>query len=194
MEQKQKNRKKVILVASMLAVLGVSTIGGVAFAKYVTKIEGEGSMKVAKWNPSINEIELSNTHYTAETLTEDRIAPGTKGSFDVVINGGGTETGIDYTVKIKNIQNKPTNLYFKVDGVKCETVEGAIAACTGHIDQKDTNQVVTKTVEWVWDYETGTTEEEKDTNDEIDTEEGKLAQTMSFDVEVKAVQSRPVEA
>ena len=194
MEQKQKNRKKIILVASMLAVLGISTIGGVALAKYVTKITEEGSMKVAKWNVSIDEIELSNTHYTAETLTKDRIAPGTKGTFDVAINGEGTETGIDYTVKIKNIQNKPTNLYFKVDGVKCETVEGVIAACSGHIDQEDTNEVVTKTVEWVWDYETGTTESEKDTNDEIDTEEGKLAQTMSFDVEVKAVQTRPVEA
>ena len=188
-----KTRKKVAVVISLLAVLGV-TIGGSAFAKYVTKIEADGSYKVAKWDVSVDEIELSNTHYTAQTLTNERIAPGTRGSFDVVINTSGTETGIDYSVKIKNIENMPTNLYFKVDGQKCEKVEDIINICSDHINQEDTNEIVTKTIEWIWDYETGNTEEEINANDEIDTMEGELAQTMSFDVEVRAVQTRPVEA
>lgn len=190
---KKQNAKKIIMGASMLALLGVSIAGGGALAKYISKIDGEGSMKVAKWNVQMDEIELSNKHYTAQTLTENTIAPGTQGSFDVVIDAGGTETGVDYTVDISNIENKPTNFYFEVDGNKCTTVDGVIKALTGHIDANATNKKVEKTVNWKWDYETGSNSSEIEANDVIDTNDGKIANSMEFDVTVKAVQSRPVE-
>ena len=189
---KKEKTKKIIMGVSTLALLGTTILGGGALAKYISKISGVGSIDVAKWNVNMDEIELSNTHYTAQTLSENVIAPGTEGSFDVVIDAGGTETGVDYTVDISNIENKPTNLYFEVDGAKCTSIDGVIEALSGHIDANEENKKVEKTVNWKWDYETGSSSSEIETNDEMDTDEGKLANSMEFDVTVKAVQSRPV--
>ena len=90
------------------------------------------------------------------------------GSFDVNINAQGTETGVDYTVKLDEINNKPENLYFMVGDTECRTIAQLETALAGHFDADDTEKSVTKTVRWIWDYETknnGKTDEENNLQD-----------------------------
>ena len=88
-------------------------------ATVLVYVKGKGVIEVAKWaflvngeTASITNINLGKT-YTAETLAQNTIAPGTRGSFDIVIDASGSEVGIDYDVKFLNQTNKPANLKFK---------------------------------------------------------------------------------
>lgn len=51
----------------------------------------------------------------------------------------------------------------------------------------------TITVGWKWDYETGSTKEEIEKNNKIDTEEAKYINDYTFDIVVTGTQVRPQE-
>lgn len=192
-----KNKKKIIIASAIILLIVI--ISGFAYAKYVSMVKGTGSLQVAKWSFLVNDekeefgvLDLGKQEYNDKTISDGIIAPGTKGSFDVRINAKGTETGVDYTVKIDSIKNKPENLYFKVGNVECNTITELETALAGHFDADDAEKNTTKTVEWIWDYNTvnnGKTEEENDIQDTID---GEKANEFTFNIVVTGIQVRPV--
>ena len=192
-----KNKKKAIIISAIL--LLIILVSGLVYAKYISMVKGTGSLQIAKWSFLVNneredfgELDLGEQKYNVKTISDGLIAPGTKGSFEVNINAEGTETGIDYTVKIDNIMNKPENLYFKVGNVECNTINELETALSGHFDADDTEKNITKTVEWIWDYNTvnnGKTEEENDRQDTID---GENANNFTFNILVTGTQVQPV--
>ena len=194
---KKENLKKAIKKSSIVLLLGTLVFGGGVFAKYVASNNGNGSMQVAKWNVEFGEIELSNTNYTAATLAEGKIAPGTSGSFNVSMDATGTQTAIDYTVTFNNVTNVPKNMYFVVDNTEYATLAEVGQALSGHFNANDSSKSLNKTVQWKWDYETTTSKDGLRTtlvaNDAQDTIDGEAALTMSFNVVVTATQS-PVTA
>ena len=194
---KEKLRNNKILNIGIVAILIFSVITIMAYAKYLTTINGTGSLDVAKWsfkvndkNDSLGTIDMGRNTYTASTLTANKIAPGTSGSFDLKIDASNTEIGVDYTIKLDNIQNKPTNLYFTVDGTKLTTVSQLQQGWQGTIDANAQSKVKTVTVNWAWDYTTGTGAT-LTANDNIDTAEGKTANSLSFDIAVTGTQVEP---
>lgn len=188
----EKRAKKVSIMSIMMICI-LFLVVGLTIAKYITTGSKAGSMQYAKWNVTITESDLDNTKYTSETLKADRIAPGTEGTFKIKIDATGTETGVKYDIDFTNIENKPANMYFVVGDTRYNSFDELATGISGVINANDSNKVVESTVKWVWDYETGSTEEEKNSNDLIDTNEGIAGGTMTFNANVTATQVQPAK-
>lgn len=188
---------KKIIIGATLAAIGVSSILGITHSKYVNKVSGNGETEIAKWYFSVNEstekmetIKLADT-YNQDTLLDGKIAPGTSGSFNLIVDAGDSEVGVKYEVDFQNETNKPTNLKFKYNGEVLDEIEEYEKFFTGTIDADDSNKTRTLTVEWEWPYETGVDETSILENDKIDTDEGVEAQDYKFDVVVTGTQVIP---
>lgn len=188
--------KKIVigLIVTLIIVAGIFT--GYTLSKYTNTITGNGETEIAKWIFKVNgetekfaTIKLADT-YDQTTLIDGKIAPGSSGSFDLVIDATGAEVGIDYKVDFQNEINKPTNLKFKYNEQTLEKIEDFEQFFKGTIDANDENKIRTLTVQWEWPYETGT-EAQIDANDKIDTLEGVQALDYTFDIIVTGTQVIP---
>lgn len=195
--KKQKNIKKKILILLILLLIILVTLLGNTYSKYITKVEGKGVIQVAKWAFLVNgqtatmtNINLAQT-YNASTLIANRIAPGTRGSFDIVIDATGSEVEIDYDVKFLNQNNKPTNLKFNYNGNIVSSINELEQFLNGNIPANSNEKIKTFTIEWFWNYETGNTKEEIASYDAKDTQDGKTLDKYSFDVVVTGRQVEP---
>ena len=197
----KKNKKRILLIALLLLViLFMIVIGKDSYSKYLTQVNGKGIIEVAKWaflvngeTASITNINLSKT-YKAETLTQNTIAPGTRGSFDIKVDTTGSEVGINYNVKFENENNKPQNLQYIYDGHIVNSIKELEPFLTGTIDANSNEKIKILTIEWNWPYETGSTENEKFIQDVEDTTDGKLLENYSFNIIVTGTQVEPIVA
>lgn len=170
-----KSNKKRLFVVVLLALLLVVLVLGYTFSKYKQSIEVSTKSTVAKWSfaGSVLNAKNSSTETTisladtveSSTIKEQRIAPGTKGTFNIVIDATGSEVDLDYDVSVKSETRKPTNLYFTYNGEKYTTLKSLIDMVNGkntkefsgtieHAKSSNDSQVVTYTVGWEWPYET----------------------------------------
>lgn len=189
----KKGQKRTLLVAVLLLLVGVTAyFGASTYAKYVSEITGnKAEVKVAKWDfvddneTQEFEIELANA-VDESTLVEDRIAPGTSGSFKIVLNNKDTETGVDFTVTLDSITNKPTNLkFYRNNDFTGEVVPGT-TQITGQLEANDATDLEIP-IYWQWAYETA----EIATNDPVDTADGVAANELTVGVTIKGVQTAP---
>lgn len=196
MSKKSKLKKYFIIIAGILVASTLLILGEITYSRYYTKIDGIGNAQIARWAFKVNneiqtikDIKLNNTINT-DKIEKNKIAPGSKGSFDIVIEAENSDVAIDYEIKFDNEQNKPTNLKFKYDGTTAaDTLKELENLLKGRINANDTNKVITKTIEWAWDYETGTNDEEIANNDKIDTQDA--GKDYTFDISVTGVQVNP---
>ena len=214
-KQRQRPKHELhLLIICIISVIMVSlSIGIYAWARYTTVESGSAQAQVAKWNFGLklkngdNEVtEGSGVLDLAATLSydhvaDDRIAPGTVGEFQVIIDTTGTETDMVYDVII-NITDCPRNLIFKrVDENNVETLlsGGEQTSLTRtlifskylKVNPTSEHGVHTETIKWEWPYETGTTDEEIAANDDIDTlDEGRTVQ-MRISVRGTEVMNAP---
>ena len=99
-----KKSRKIILAVIALAIILMSFVGGQVYAKYMSKVEGHGTAEVAKWNFKVNEKEEQlqaislNSTINNKTVSNNKIAPGTQGSFQIKLDATGAEVGIDYNL------------------------------------------------------------------------------------------------
>ena len=202
MEKISKGLGKKILLGVTVAVIGIGSLLASTHSKYTNKITGNGETEIAKWHFTVNgatetasTIHLADT-YNPSTLINGKIAPGTSGSFDLVVDSTGSEVGVNYVVDFRNETNKPSNLKFKYkDGNTVRTfnnLEDLETYLKGTINANDTNKTRTLTVSWEWLYETGTATQIP-ANDKIDTNEGLSALDYSFDVVVTGTQVVPTK-
>ena len=119
MEKKKKNAI-LLLVLLLLVAISASYIAG-TYAKYTSEIKNNnGTATVAKWAFDTDNtaqtltINLAET-YDESTLVDGKIAPGTQGSFNIALSNENSEVGVDFTIKINSITDKPTNLKFYKD-------------------------------------------------------------------------------
>lgn len=193
---KEKLKKGVAYSAILLSVATIGIVGGNTYSKYLTKIDGEGSATIARWSfkannqtQKITNIKLTNT-YNENKLLKGTIAPGTKGSFDIVLDATGADVAIDYAVTFDNIQNKPQNLKFTYNETTASSLEGLEEVLKGRIGLND-SRTKTLTINWDWKYQTGTTATEIANNDKIDTNDA--AKTFTFDMVITGTQVNPGE-
>ena len=192
-----KKKTKIVLIVIVIAVILVSFIGGQAYAKYMSKVTGNGVGEIAQWRFKVNEneekmqtISLNSTIYNF-TLANGRIAPGTAGSFEINIDGSGSGVAIFYTVNFQNETEKPKNLKFKYDGKEFESIELLNHWIVGTIHGDTDAQQRSFIIEWEWPYETGNTPEEIAENDERDTIDAKNISDYRYDVVVTGTQVQP---
>lgn len=189
---------KIITILSLTLTLSVVAACGMlanTYAKYTGETTGSGTMTVAKWNFEKDNPEKTFTINFDGTVDEDtlatgKIAPGTKGKFDVDLCNTQTDTGVDYTITLDQIIGMPQNLKFYTAESRGDNVElkpnDVNSKITGKLTPHQTSHKVT--IYWEWKYSTGTEDDTKDTTD------GKNATGTPFSVGVtiKGVQTTPV--
>ena len=185
---KSKNKGAVVVLA--LALIVAIVLSMYAYSKYTSTLTGNGTSTVAKWSFKVNgqtqtipDINLGETMDAHSNVVDKKLAPGTSGHFDLILDGSGSEVAIDYNIKLA-ITQKPTNLKFYLDD-KYQTpiseTDGTLNIA-GSIALEDVNTPLTKTIYWQWPYETGKTSNEIDKNDETDTKDSGKNVTMTITV------------
>lgn len=190
-------KKKIIIVLAVLCGILLAFLGGQAYAKYITEVKGDGIAEVATWNFKVNgekeqvqEIRLAST-YNNETLVNNRIAPGTSGNFNIIVDTTDSEVGIAYHIAFKEEVNKPTNLKFIYENVEYNSIEELEDKLSGVINANDENKIKTLNIGWKWDYETGSSPEEILANDILDTKDAQDIENYTFQVSVTGTQVQP---
>ncbi len=154
------NKKDRSMLLIVLLVLVGLTSGYVSstYAKYTSTIEKDSSATIAKWsfdeeNSDTNLIIDFASTYDPSTLVENRIAPGTAGSFSIALTNAETETGVDYTLSFGQAQGVPTNLKFYEDNSYSNEINITSDTLTGTLEPGDATGVEIKFY-WKWAYET----------------------------------------
>ena len=195
----KKIHKKIIITLCALIIIALSITGGYTYSKYRTQVYGTAVMEVARWVFVVNgspyqmhRIDLTSTCKPG-TLVGNKIAPGTKGEFEIVIETAKSETAIEYEVKFDNETSlKPQNLYFSCDGVTTNSIQELEKVLTGVIEPTPQNEdnAVIKKITWEWKYETGDKGEIVQ-HDVEDTDMGVRLTRYSFDIMVIGTQVDP---
>lgn len=192
-----KKRKRIVLLVIAIIAILVSFIGGQSYAKYMSKITGQGTADIANWKFKVNDKEEQiqtiylRSKVNNETLTSNKIAPGTEGDFQIKIDATCSEVGINYSIRFENESKKPTNLKFTYDDKVYNSLSDLQQDLIGVINSNDEEKVKILTITWEWKYETGNTDQEKAANDIIDTQEAKIISNYSFDVIISGTQVMP---
>ena len=171
-------RKRSSMMVRLVAVLAVTMmftmcfVGG-TFAKYTSSGTGTDSATVAKWSFKVGETDIATT----DTFTFDLfktikdsdginnetdmssgdgtiIAPGTQGSFDLVLTNASQVTAqyaIDYTVT----NNNDIPVKFSVDGGTTWTNDLADVAASDSTKLAANSGTTTIKVQWKWDFNGG---------------------------------------
>lgn len=155
-------------VAVVLCLITMSLTSG-TLAKYASEASGNATATVAAWkvafkdgsgaefNDSSNKLELNlkdTNQETANLVATDKIAPGTKGSFDLKVDGTGTEVAFTYTIELDVSSCTDAPLVFYKDSIadanKVTATDNKITV-TGDVMADDTGTVATQTIWWQWD-------------------------------------------
>ena len=90
-----KKKKKILFAILILLGIILSFIGGKTFSKYTSAVQGTGTAEIANWVFKVNgkedlvqSVDLLST-YNNETLVDNKVAPGTSGGFDIIIDATG---------------------------------------------------------------------------------------------------------
>lgn len=176
-QPRKKNAGVTALIAMLLIITTLaSCIGLYAWAKYITNKNGRATVDVAKWNFNLSlragqntvttptqTLDLATTTY--QNLANDRIAPGTSGEFDIVINTQGTEVSLNYDVTIA-ITDCPRNITFsRQQGTDASTLETVSAGGTDtfartihfskYVPVANASGEFVEKIKWNWPYEGG---------------------------------------
>ena len=120
------SKKKALIVLVVVLVALIAFIGGQAYAKYVSEVRGNGIAEVATWsfkvngqNEQVEEINLAST-CNNETLVNNKIAPGTTGSFNIIVDATDSDVGINYNITFTEEEIEANDLIDTKDGTNIE--------------------------------------------------------------------------
>lgn len=190
-------KKKIISIIAIIIAVVLSFVGGQTYSKYVTEVRGDGTAQIATWDFKVNgqkeqvqTISLGST-YDESTLVNGKIAPGTRGSFQIIVDGTGSDVGIDYKIKFLNENSKPQNLKFYYNEKQYNSILELEDELSGTIDANAEDKTKTFTINWEWQYETGNNPTEIASNDKIDTQNAQEIENYTFNVNVSGTQVVP---
>lgn len=201
--EKKKKRTGIIAISALLCI-SILSFGIWGWARYSSILTGNGTATVAKWDfgsaTTSTTVNLANASFN--NVADKTIAPGTKGSFNVEVNAGTSNVTVNYTIKLSNFSNKPTNLKFYSDSSykTVITPSNGVYSITGSIAYNATTKKVTVPIYWEWPYTTTTPANATNytvnnvaitSNDEVDTIEGKTAGNCTFKITIEGVQAQP---
>lgn len=191
----QKRRIGLIIIVSILVLS--SFFIGKTFSKYITTIEGNGIGKIAKWSfkangetSTLQKISLVDTTDQSK-LVKEKIAPGTSGQFEIIVDATGCEVGLEYKVEFQNETNKPNNLRFQVGDTKVNSIKELESVLAGTINANDDKRTRNIIVEWYWPYTTGENANQIIQNDLIDTQNATNLAEYTFDISITGTQLVP---
>ena len=191
-----KKRNLFIVVITLMLTVVTGFFVSQAYARYVFKTNGVAEATAAAWKISVgdgtntfnNDFTLSKTRAASDYVVADKIAPGTSGAFDIVIDPTGTEVAFDYSVKVSAPSNVtiPTGLKFYLGEVSDDNLLTLDTAKTKLVKLPNkqaftaSDKISTK-ISWVW--EDLNTDEANAKDSEFESE------IVSFPVEITVVQA-----
>ena len=212
-QQKQQTKRKNSGFYALIALLLIITIvasglGIYAWAKYTSSVNGNAAATVAKWSFNVNLKKGGNTvtlgseaidlATTANHVANNRIAPGTSGTFDIEIDTTGTEVDMQYEVTLgltycpRNITfSRKTGVNDQNEDVFTPISEGGASSLTRtgitfseYVAHDAQNRVITERIKWDWPYEDANDEDydTRDKEDEIAIADTNHHTTMTINV------------
>ena len=105
-------------------------------------------------------IDLLNT-LKAKGNTQEKIAPGMKGEFEIVLK---SSTKRNYQIQFNSYNAKPQNLLFNIknDNNIVEKLEKLSKKLRGTLDKNKEEKI---NIEWIWKYEINNNSDKQDTAD-----------------------------
>lgn len=152
------NKKVIVIISITLILLMLSYY---SFSKLYIQNTGSGLGEIARWSFKTENREIFLKDLTNEIgLANEKIAPGTKGNFDLVIDATGSEVSVDYEVNVLSETSLPENMKYYVKrennymSSKYSSLhELAQTELKGNIPING-NQKIVITINWEWPYET----------------------------------------
>lgn len=186
------------LAIAFVFVLSLTLVSG-TFAKYTSTVTGKDSAAVAKWafqygnnEGALTDIDLVSTKEisfnlfdtildtngdTETDVAANKIAPGTKGSFQFVVkNTSEVNATFDLTLKVTGAQ-VPFEYTIQVDEGSASEASTTVPSLT--TQTIDMNTSVTVTITWEWPF---------DGNDTADTTLGLAESTVEVNATIVFVQ------
>lgn len=215
---------KVRIAGAIILFLLAGAMATIGFSRYMTQLEGTGTISVATWSfkAGFGEDELSGETLSAIRLTPsgsysemmpNRVAPGTSGSFDIVVDGTGSQVALDVNVALYRDQNTvlPAHLVLYQASAQDpsqpdksrpvlvsqkESAEEALqdAALQFEIPYSATAGQMKKTftIFWEWPYESANGDDAAyDLQDQLDANSG-MNSAFGFQVVIRGVQRSPL--
>ena len=195
--QKKSVGSNVLIIVLILIILATSAFGIFAWARYQTSVQGESTAQVAKWKFIVNgngtqteQVSFLMTRTDSNnTVATGTIAPGTYGEIPIEIDVTGTQTDLIYTIS-GSIANLPRNLKLYADSARTQQIQVSKMNFTkvNYLKLSDIGteeKIITETIYWEWPFETGTTENAKQKNNQKDTEDMGKTMIMALTVEGK---------
>ena len=193
-----KKNKKIIGGLVLITIILVIFLSGYTFARYYKSINAGGtSASIARWSfGSKNEKAIIN-------LSEEKIAPGSSGQFEIEVDATNSEVDVDYEILVSEEKNIPTNMKFYAKtkdekGVVISTTEEmnsftelATKNLKGTIPVESNNQKRNIIVYWNWEFnENDTTTIDTDDATLKFDENGKSNLECGFNIEIVGRQAK----
>ena len=193
-----KKNKKIIGGLVLITIILVIFLSGYTFARYYKSINAGGtSASIARWSfGSKNEKAIIN-------LSEEKIAPGSCGQFEIEVDATNSEVDVDYEILVSEEKNIPTNMKFYAKtkdekGVVISTTEEmnsftelATKNLKGTIPVESNNQKRNIIVYWNWEFnENDTTTIDTDDATLKFDENGKSNLECGFNIEIVGRQAK----
>lgn len=194
-----KKRTIIAIIAILLIMLAIF-LGEKTYAKYTSQVRQTGKADIATWDFKVNgtdgdyveeKIDLGQT-VDETTLVNNKIAPGTKGSFIINIDASESEVGLKYEIYSHAQINQPQNLRFIYNGEKYINLQDVLNQLTGYIYANDSNKTRQLEIEWEWPYQTQTTDDNIIQEDHLDRL-AQIGKEFQFDIYVRGTQINPNE-
>ena len=191
-----RKKKKIIFAIAIITAITLSFVVGQRYSKYMARVRGDGMAEIATWRFKVNEqeeVQKINLISTCNngTLVNNKIAPGTSGSFNILVDATGSEVGIDYKIQFVEKSEKPKNLKFTNNDIEFNEITQLESYLSGIIQADEDNKTKNLTIGWYWPYETGTNPEEIAQNDKIDTKNAQEIANYTFNILVSGTQVVP---
>lgn len=192
------------LIVTLIILLSLSSYYYFTYAKYITSINSDTEINVAKWNIKLNNQNISSeTQMTniitpifegTEHIAEGIIAPTAEGYFDLVLDATDTDVSLKYEITTSNNEDSSvTDLIisgYSINNGERQNIEAtednSNLKIENNILKNDTNKIVNLRVyiKWNDDAENGATMTNAD--DTNATKEGN--NTAIINVNVRVIQ------
>lgn len=176
-----KGNKKVLAVALLLLLVAVS-FGTYAIYKS-SATSNSATVAAANWTITVNTADITTGSFNLGTITwnananvaEGKIAPGSTGSVNLVIDATGTEVSLGYTVEVTSVKVGNTDVSNTI-----KIAPHTSGADTGTIAVDAANKEITIPLDIVW------TAVDDNTQNPIDL--GLAGQNVTVEITVTATQ------
>lgn len=187
--------------------LATACLTGGTMARYVSEVTGDATAAVAAWSFKVNEsdstfttIDLGDTthrtNYNEATIKKGVIAPGTTGHFDIVIDGTGSEVGIEYSVAFGAASGSvmPDDLLFSTTDNSADSGGDKIAnfqiadGSIPYAPSTDGKSPMKKTITVYWNWNIGEGDTPQSNDNTYQDKDWKL------DIKVTGKQAKPTTA